>query len=479
MNPRTDTRIERPANRRNDLVHHAALEAPDGPAMTGYDPYAVARQILDEYLLDEKGRPVAGPRSHPCVCSHSVAAHVGKLNKGKCRLDGCRCQKYRADTDWALAYDVLEADRVTFMQSMRAFKRLERDEYLQANPKLPGQWSLGPSSAGRCRRAIWYLNLPPADLARAYTDRAKADLGDMLHEEAVRRLRSLYPWRQHERWVTVKGLDRPGRIDSWDPITGTVDDLKTHGKWVANKVDAEGPPLEAWEQAAMYAKALEDDGHPVRWLRLTYIHRDPNTFEPIERGPFRRPYDPEFAEAALQKLLEIASHLDMVHSMNEALRESTGDPDAYVDPEELGVLPRDREGPSSDQICQNCEFRRHCWKQDEAEEHGRSGESWSKLGRDAGFTDEATVWAVRNVYDLGELINDTTDAKKVAESHIQGIPKGRYGDRGELTVYDRKLPNQDTRKTYVKHTAQSVLEREAEQRGEVIELPKPETGGAA
>lgn len=487
---------------------------------TRYDSYAVARQILAEHLLDEKGRPFHGPRLHPCVCSHSVATHVGKLNKGKCRTDGCRCQKFRDDGDWALAYDVLDADRTGFMQSMRAFENIEREEYLQDNPKLPGQWSLGPSDAGRCPRAIWYRNQPPADLVRAWSDRSKAALGGMLHEAAVARLKSLYPWREHEMVVTVKGLDRPGRLDEYDPITGTITDLKTHGDYIANVVDDDGALLEHWQQDSLYALALEEAGHHVQWLKLTYIHRDPK-FGTIERGPFRRPYNREFAEAARQELLEIASALDLVHAETEAKRAATGDPEAWVDPDEYDVLPRTRKGPGEDAICDNCEFRRHCWKTDEAEEHGRSPQSWLHLDGEAAettdsetgfYTDEPTVWALGNVYELDKLVKTVTASKSEAEADIQGLPKGRYGTRGELTVWSQNhggraqykdyadalkanaaLPEDQRKpidqievpkgapsiKTHVKQTPQHVLEKEAAVRGEVIELPNPETGGAA
>lgn len=484
--------------------------------------YIAASRIVAEYLLGDSGRtpplqvPYEGPRLHPCVCGCGIASHKGKLNKGKCQK--CGCKAFREDTDWALAYEVADADRTSFMHSMREFRRQEREQHLAENPRLPGQHSLGPSDAGRCPRSIWYRNMPPAGLVRAFSDRNKADIGDMLHEEAVRRLRSLYPWRQHEQWVTVKGLDRPGRLDSWDGITGTIDDLKTHGDWVANVLDDSGPTLDAWKQLSLYALAKEEAGETVRWLKLTYIHRDPDR-GPIER-PFKRPYSREFAEAARQELLEIASELDLIHAENEAKRAATGDPEAWVDPDDLDVLPRSRKGPSEDKICENCEFRKHCWNTDEAEEHGRSPESWTHLGAAADtlddetgfYTDEPTVWALHNAYELAELAKATGKSKDAAEVDIQGLEKGRYGTRGELTVWSQnhgsrsqykdyadalkanaalpadKQVDPDTIevpkgekaiKTHVKKTPEHKLEKEAAQRGELIELPLPEKAGGA
>lgn len=483
-------------------------------------PYALASEIVVEHLLAPNGLPYEGPRLHPCVCGCGVALHVGKLNKGKCRTPSCRCQRFREDTDWRLAYEVVDADRTGLMQSMRKFRRNERELHMAANPRLPGTWSLGPSDAGKCRRAIWYRNMPPAGLVRAWSDRNKADIGDMLHEEAVRRLQALYPWRDHEMWVHVKGLDRPGRLDSFDAVTGTVEDIKTHGDYIANVVDDDGALLEHWKQDSLYALALEESGQTVRWLKLTYVHRDPDR-GPMER-PFRRPYNRDFAEAARQELLEIASALDLVHAETEAKRTTTGDAAAWVDPDDLDVLPRDRKGPSTDKICENCEFRKHCWSIDEAAENGRSPESWTNLGDGAEatdettgyYTDEATVWALTNVHELAQLAKQTGQSKDEAEADIQGLPKGRYGLRGELTVWsqnhggrtqykdyadalkanaalpeDKRKPVDEIEipkgapspKTHVKKTSAATLEKEAERRGEVIQLPtpQPETGGAA
>lgn len=469
-------------------------------------PTIPANRILTEHLVDDQGRVIQGPRLHPCVCGCGLHAHAGKQNTGKCRV--CRCARYRVNNAWELAYRAVDAMNTGVMRSVREYGKQERAKYLADNPRLPGEWSLGPSDAGNCPRAIWYRNIPPFGLVTAWSDDREALMGELFHEAAVRRLQSLYPWQEFEQWIRVKGLDRRGRLDRWDGVSGIVEDFKTHGEYMANLIDDSGPPLDHWEQTALYALSKEEEGHTVRLLRITYIERKNGR----ERGPFERPYDREFAEHARQKLIELAGHLDLVAAENEALRESTNDPEAWVDPDDLGVLPRSRKGPSTDEICRRCPFRRHCWNLDEAEGNGRSGESWTALGADPEVTAEETVWVLQNAREAADLSNATEKQKREAEALIDGLKPGRYGHLGEFTVYEQNhggrpqhkayaelllansalpadkqvdptsivMPLGDpSPKTHVKRTAKSTLEKEAKARGEVITLPKPAAGGAA
>jgi hypothetical protein len=468
-------------------------------------PINGAQRVIAEHLRDENGKLYEGPRVHPCTCECGLHAHAGRQNTGACR--SCRCARYRADTHWKLAYEALDAQQNSLMHSIREYSRQQRAAYLAENPRLPGQWSLGPSDAGSCRRSKWYQNMPPAGLVRAFSPDSEAVMGEIFHEEAVRRLQALYPWQEFEQWVKVKGLDRRGRLDRWDAVTGEVEDLKTHGDYIANKVDDGGPPLEHLEQGSLYGLSKEDEGHTVTSIKITYIERGPG-----RERTFSYPYDREFAETARQKLLDTAGALDLVAAETEALRERTGDPDAWVDPDDLGVLPKDREGPSTDEICRRCPFRLHCWNLDEAEANGRSGESWTALGADPEVTDERTIWALKNARELGDLENATEKSRKEADALLDGLKPRRYGLRGEFTVYVREhgnkpqykayadklaeiaalpvdqRPHPDTIsvpkgdssvKTHVRRTAKSTLDKEAKLRGETVTLPKPTTTGGA
>lgn len=470
-------------------------------------PVTLAQQVIAEHLRDENGKLYHGPRLHPCTCACGLHAHAGKQNTGACRTDDCRCGRYREDTGWKLAYRALDAQNDSLMHSIREYSKQQRAQYLVENPRLPGEWSLGPSDTGTCRRSIWYRNMPPAGLVRAYSPDSEAVMGEIFHEEAVRRLQSLYPWQEFEQWIKVKGLDRRGRLDRWDPVTGEIEDIKTHGDYIANKVDDGGPLIEHLEQDALYGLSKEDEGYTVTSLKITYIERQTG-----RERPFSYPYDREFAETARQKLLDVAGALDLVAAETEALRKTSGDPDKWVDPDDLGVLPRDRPGPSTDEICRRCPFRRHCWNLDEAEDNGRSGESWTSLGADPEVTAEATVWALKNARESADLSNLTEKQKKQAEAFLDGLKPGRYGVNGEYTVYvqdhgnkpqykayadklaevaalpEDKRPHLDTIpvpkgdpsvKTHVRRTAQSTLDKEAKLRGETVTLPKPSTGGAA
>jgi hypothetical protein len=351
--------------------------------------------------------------------------------------------------------------------------------------------------------------MPPAGLVRAWSDDGAALMGGLIHDAAVLRLKALYPWQEFEQWVKVKGLDREGRLDRWDAVLGVVEDIKTTGDYSTKLVEDHGARIEDWEQDALYGLAKEEEGYKVRTLKLTYIERKSG-----HEMPFAVPYDREFALNARQKLLDIAGALDLVHAETEALRAKSGDPEAWVDPDTLELLPRDRKGPSTDEICKRCPFRRHCWNLDEAEANGRSGESWTALGADPEVTDEATLWTLKNAREAADLATATVKLKDEAEAVIQGLTPGRYGFRGEFTVTaqdhgnkprpkeyaealiaNAALPPEEQKdpaeiamplgppsvKTHVKKTAASKLAKEAKLRGEETTLPKPEpqSGGAA
>jgi hypothetical protein len=325
--------------------------------------------------------------------------------------------RYRSDEAWDLAYAAIDAQHRKLTHSLADYDNRERAAHVKGNPYTVGQWRLGPSDAGTCRRKIWYKNLAPAGLKLDPTDNREARMGTLIHDAVMTRLAVLYPWRRFEQKVKVRGLDRPGKYDEYDPITCEVNDLKTAGDWAWDQVDDYGPFESAWKQGFLYGLGLVESGHEVRTVKLTYLKRC-NGHDQV----FVEDFDIERAKAYREELLVIAQALDIVHA--EQQRILAANPDAKYDPGE--ALPRDRSGPSTDKLCERCEFRSNCWNLVEAKENGRSGESWTMLGPDP--EEEKAAWAIQQNVEAKELYGDTKKAKEETETWFEGLPLGRYGD---------------------------------------------------
>lgn len=263
-----------------------------------------------------------GPRLDPCVCGAPRHEHRGRTRQGG-HANGCR--RYRLDPAYPLAWAAHLADSRSLYRDALDYDNLQR---AGRPPRAEGEWSLGPSDVTTCPRAIWYRNLPPDDLVTNPTDKHAAVIGGIIHDGYQRAQQELYPWRLFERYVEVPGLDREGRYDSFDPITGVLTDIKTAGDWVWDHLAADGPDEDVWEQPQLYGLALTRLGYTVRTVRLVYVERKSGYDEPYER-----PYDEQAALAALDRLVGYATALD------------NGE-----------VLPRSRSGPSTDPIC-----RRYCF----------------------------------------------------------------------------------------------------------------------
>lgn len=373
-------------------------------------PVQQARRIV------ASGIPL-GPRLNPCACSHGQHAHSGKKATGKCVVAECNCARYRVDPAWELAYTAHDAANTSLGHALREYDRQQRTAHQKKNPRTAGTWSLGASDAGTCRRAIWYRNMPPADLVRDPVDQREARMGEIIHEEIVRRLKALYPWRDFEQKVSLPGLDRDIRYDWYDQLIARVTDLKTAGDWKWDQVDDFGAPEETWKQGFLYGLALHLEGKPVETVEITYLKRCNGHDQ-----TFVRDFDLELAKQYLNELLAIAQALDIVHAeMERVLAE---DPDAAYDPGEL--LPRDRSGPSTDPLCKRCPFRSHCWNLEQAKESGRSGESWTILGP---TPEEAEIeWALKQNVDAKALEGDAKKAKEETKALFEGLEPGRYGD---------------------------------------------------
>lgn len=355
-----------------------------------------ARSVERARQLIADGEIPYGPRTHPCVCRAGIHAHAGASNSGGCKATGCK--RYRADHGYELAYKALDAQRTTLGHALRAADDLERAAHYKANPRQPGEWSIGASDTSTCPRKIQYRNAPPEDMVYAPEDKREARMGTIIHTEVTRKMRMLYPWREFAGKVQIPGLDRESEFDSYDPVTGELEDYKTAGDWRWDVLGDEGPTQDVWEQVMLYAMAVIAAGRPVHTVRVSYIKRCNGHDE-----TFVRDYDEVMAKAALDRLLGYATSLD------------------------LGLdLPRTGTGPGSDALCRRCFARVHCWNMDTAAALGRSPESVTVLGTDP--DDESIAWAVGEKVEAAKVRLDAQKAEDRAKALLDGLPAGRYGD---------------------------------------------------
>jgi hypothetical protein len=366
-------------------------------------PIDAAATIIRDGYTDEG--PDDPKRVEPCTCGAPRGDHTGDHGTGKCEATGCR--RYRANQTWALVYRVLDADRDTLGDAIRAADRRERNKHYRANPRKEGEWSIGASDTGTCPRAIQYRNAPPEGLELAPEDKRAARIGTIVHEETMRRMKALYPWRQFKRKVRIAGLDRDSELDMYDPLTGVVDDTKTAGDWKWDKIGDDGPDWETWEQVLLYGLALEEEGEYVTRCRLSYIKRCNGADE-----TFEIPYNRTQAEAARQRLLGYATALDNGWD-----------------------LPKAGTGPSHGFPCSGCPFRWDCWNVPAAERVGRSPESYTVLGAEP--EDETIVWAIEQRMEASAALGEAKRLYEERKVLLDGIPPGRYGP---YEGYEQKNP---------------------------------------
>jgi hypothetical protein len=352
-------------------------------------PTEQARKIVAE------GLPI-GPRMDPCLCGAPRAIHGGAAGKGRCVETGC--VRYRVDRAYDLAYTALAGQAASVNDAMKEWESRERAAMRVRRPKLDGQWSIGASDAGRCRKQIGYRENPPDDYTPLIEDKRAARMGGIIDDEITRRYQVLYPWRLHQHWVTIEGLDRESRLDMFDPVTGRLTDLKTSGQRSWERVGLNGPYEEAWKQVDLYALGMEDEGHTVTEVAITYVNRDNGHDE-----TYVRKHDRARGETVRQELLGVATALD------------------------LGMpLPRDGNGPETDWRCRLCPARAHCWNLDAAQVAGRSGESFTILGAEP--DDESIIWAAETYVDARQLRLDAAKHEKESRVLLEGIDPGEYGE---------------------------------------------------
>lgn len=340
-----------------------------------------------------------------CHCGAPRAAHAGRKHLGHCRghgmdaqscPDGCRrfwpARGERLRLRALAAFD--EDLMVPIAEADKARPRSRKTEEARA----AGQFGVGPSDIGSCRKRIEYRENPPPDFEPIDVDHASAYEGTLLHDGITKARRARYPWRKFGVVVHVPGLDRPGEADEVDPILGLCVDYKTAGSYKWDMVGDYGPPESEWDQVFMYGLGLEDAGIPVEHVELHYYNRE--NFRNPER--FRRPYSRARALAAVQRLHAILDDLD-------AGRE----------------LPRDESGPSTSSICRNwCEAVLHCWNVAEADLNRRSPESWLLVHDDPDV--EKAIAAYLEAHET--LVKPGEATKEEQKVLLDGIPFGRYGD---------------------------------------------------
>jgi CRISPR/Cas system-associated exonuclease Cas4 (RecB family) len=314
-----------------------------------------------------------------CVCGGERDGHSGVRRLGGCASTGCA--RYRPDPVLALAVRAATAERTSLGDDLRLHSKRTRRVVKR---KAAGEVSVRPSDVGECRRAVYYRETPPEDFTSSPTNSRAAFMGGLIHAEVLRRRRQLYPWRLYGdmrgREVRFPGLDRPGKYDEYDPITGVVTDVKTAGQWKWERIGEDGPDEKWWDQLHLYGLALILAGYAVEKLRVLAIERADGRDE-----TFEIPYDPARAQRVLASLQALSTMLDLGR-----------------------VPPRDRSGPSTDALCRNCFARDYCWNTVQAEALGRSPESLTVLGIDP---DDAVV------EELAELL--------VAARHAEGDAKKR------------------------------------------------------
>lgn len=373
-----------------------------------------ARQIVRD------GYPI-GPRLYPCACGQPRHTHSGAKLTGGNTTTGCR--RYRRDTADALAEKAMTADRTTVLDDIVAW---HTTVYPRPKP-TPDGLGIGPSDISTCRKRIQLRERPPADIVYNDVDESAATLGSIFHDVTRRARQHLYPWRRYEFEVPIPSLDRPGRMDEYDPITAVGTDYKSSGEYSWEILGAYGPREDHFKQLAIYCYALTCLGYEVHVMRLIYIRRATG-----ESEIFDRPYSEEYAKSALGELTATALALDLGED-----------------------LPRDGRGPTSDAICaRHCPMRDYCWNVEAAAAAGRTPESYTILGPHPQLAE--IEWAAAQARDWKDNENEAAREYKAAIPLLGGLPDGTYGDF-IITEKTRLMPDYKTYYQNVSRTYSDYL----------------------
>ncbi|MBM0205785.1 hypothetical protein JNW90_24280 [Micromonospora sp. STR1s_5] len=346
------------------------------------------------------GWPI-GPRPLTCVCGAEYGRHLAQLaGDGDGPGD---CPGYVRDPADALAEQALDAADNSLVEDIA---RHQQSQHVSRR-RLPGPRA---SDVGACRRQVWYRETPPEGYEpRPMPPGRAAAIGTAIHKAGEEARRALYPWRMHEVEAPIPGLSSVPRIDEYDPVTGRVSDTKSCGNWMWDVYGDDGPPQSAWDQLDVNAYALDINGLPVKDVEIIGVKRENGDDE-----SHVRPYDPERALLALDRLLELGTML------------------------ELGITPpRDGTG-TQDFRCRFCPALEHCWNVEAAAAARRSPESWTLLGPEP---DDASIeWAAGVMRQHADTYNAADKAKKAAATLLEGIKPGTYGEL-VVGVTEREMPD--------------------------------------
>jgi hypothetical protein len=346
-----------------------------------------------------------GPATVPCQkCQEPWWVHPGPKHSGRCPNGGPRA-RYAEDLIWLRVWQVLEAHQETLGQAVR--RQMADERAARRQPHEPGKWGVGPSDLGNCDRKVWYREMlragtPPEGFRPDDSWDGEAVSGSLLHRAITDLLKARYPWRRFDVPVVLRtlGLDtKNSEADSADPMTGRVTDYKTAGSARWDMIGPEGPEEDTWGQVLVYGLALAEQGMTVREVELIYWNREHGQSE-----SFVRPYDRDAAVAALERLTDMTTALDLGHVLDR---------------------PPDRTGPTNDPLCGRCFARSHCWSIPQAKQAGRSPESYTILGAEP--EDPTVEQAAVVEYEARRRAKDAKDQHKAAQVLLDGIPPRQYG----------------------------------------------------
>jgi hypothetical protein len=337
------------------------------------------------------------PDQVPCTCGGTRDEHGGTRHLG--RLPARQCRGYRADPVVQLAALAAHHQGDGLAETMHAYDRATRG---QRQKRKPGDFEIGPSGIGACRRSIFYKITPPEDFVPAVENKRPAWMGTLIHEEFLRRRARVYWWRlygdQPGMEITLPGGERGFRYDEYDPITGELISTKTAGGWRWDKTDAEGADDKWWDQDHLYAMALIERDMPVKTITIHVINRENGSDE-----LFSMPYDPERAERALDRLTALSTQLEM------------------------GLVPpRDESGPTTSGLCRNCFARNHCWSIPQAEAAGVTPERYTVLGMTPADRDVELV--ATEYVQVNRTKLDAEKRVKELKAILDGVEFKPYGE---------------------------------------------------
>lgn len=346
---------------------------------------------------------------HVCRCGAARHRHAGKRGAGRClgHIDGqpapcpAECERFRHDPDDRILRRAIAAAGEHPSVALRGWGMARDRARQRAKVKHgEGSWSVGPSDFSSCLKAIEYRERPPEGYEPQPVDKAAANIGTLIHNAYTASRRRRYPWRKFDVTAHVPGLDRPGKIDEWDPIIGRVTDYKTKGDYAWEKLGKEGVPDADWKQTRAYGLALEDAGETVVDLEIIAINRENGRSERFIRAYSR--------EQALRDVGELHAILDALDAGRPLPRVRAGD---------------ELLGPTVNALCARyCPAVRHCWDLPNVPEE-RSPEGWL-LARD----DEGVAAALKMYDDERAVGTEAEKRKKYARTLLEGVEPGRYGD---------------------------------------------------